>query len=130
MLDTCACIEVIRKRGGPILERLIRCGAGGACVSAITLSELEYGVEKSTSPERNRLALLAFVAPLQVLSYDDRAANAYGAVRADLESRGEGIGPLDTLIAAHALAIGATLVTANLREFARVPGLKVVDWSV
>jgi len=129
MLDTCTCVEVIRRRGGVVLDRIQQRGRGEVSISAITLSELEYGVEKSRSPERNRVALLAFVAPIQVLAYDDRAAGAYGAIRAALEVAGLSIGPLDTLIAAHALSAGVTLVTANVREFSRVPGLRIEDWS-
>ena len=99
------------------------------CVSAITLSELEHGAAKSAAPERNRLALAEFMAPIVVLPYDDTVAPVYGRIRAHLETKGVGIGALDTLIAAHALAASVTLVTNNEKEFRRVPGLRVVNWA-
>ena len=77
---------------------------------------------------QSRLALAEFLLPLEIAPFDDATAAAYGNVRAALEKKGKSIGPLDTLIAAHALALGAVLVTHNTREFARVPGLSVEDW--
>ena len=97
-------------------------------ISSITLSELEYGVAKSSKPQQNKLALAQFLAPLAVLPYDDMAAGRYGPMRAFLESRGTPIGPLDTLIAAHAQALGYILVTNNEREFSRIPDLVVENW--
>jgi len=99
------------------------------CVSSVTLSELEYGAAKSADPQRNRLALAEFMTPLSVLPYDDAAAPVYGRVRAELERAGTPIGPLDTMIAAHALSLGLILVTDNEREFRRVSGLKVQNWA-
>jgi len=98
-------------------------------ISSITLSELEYGVAKSARPQQNKLALAQFLAPLEVAPYDDHAAARYGPIRALLESQGTPIGPLDTLIAAHALAMGAILVTNNVREFERVTELVVENWA-
>jgi tRNA(fMet)-specific endonuclease VapC len=98
-------------------------------VSSITLSELEYGVAKSVDPGRNRLALAEFMTPLNVLPYDDAVAPVYGRVRVELEQAGTPIGPLDTMIAAHALSLGLTVVTDNEREFRRVSGLKVQNWA-
>jgi tRNA(fMet)-specific endonuclease VapC len=83
----------------------------------------------TTQPERNARALLLFLAPLTILASDDAAARAYGTVRADLERRGRPIGALDTMIAGHAVASGAILVTNNVREFARVPGLRIENWT-
>jgi tRNA(fMet)-specific endonuclease VapC len=94
----------------------------------ITLAELEYGVEKSARPEQNRIALMEFCAPLELRPFEDSAAAEYGTIRACLERRGDVIGPLDQLIAAHALAEGATLVTNNEREFRRIEGLSVENW--
>lgn len=129
LLDTSTCISIIRERPARVIRRLTAQDISDVGISTITLSELEYGVEKSSRPERNRLALAQFLAPLEVLPYDDRAASAYGPIRAELERQGTPIGPLDTLIAAHALALGLTLVTSNTREFRRVPGLAVADWA-
>ena len=80
-------------------------------------------------PERNRLALTAFVVPLEVAGFDDQAAAAYGSLRWTLERRGQPIGSMDLLIAAHSLVLGTTLVTNNEREFQRVPGLKIENWT-
>lgn len=128
MLDTNVCIDLIRQRAAAVLRHLQQLSPSEVCVSSITLSELEFGVAKSAAPERNRLALAEFMAPITVLAYSDMAAPAYGRIRAHLEANGTRIGALDTLIAAHALAAGLTLVTNNEREFRRVPGLQVVNW--
>jgi len=128
MLDTSICIELIRGRSGPLLARLRRRKIGSVGISSITLAELQYGVARSSDPGRNTVALAHFVAPLDVAAFDDRAAAAYGAIRADLAARGRPIGPLDTLIASHAVSLGVTLVTRNEREFQRVPGLRVENW--
>ena len=129
MLDTNICIDLIRQRSERILRRLKRRKLEDLCVSAVTLSELEYGVAKSSDPARNRLALAAFMTPLTVMPYDDRVAAEYGRIRAELERGGMPIGPLDTLIAAHALTLGLTMVTSNEREFRRVPDLNVQNWA-
>ena len=97
--------------------------------SSITVAELQYGVAKSDRPEQNALALAALLAPLDVLAFDDAAAAVYGTVRAGLERAGTPIGSMDLLIAAHALALGRTVVTNNTREFSRVAGLKVENWA-
>ena len=97
-------------------------------ISSITLSELEYGVEKSERKEQNRLALVEFLLPFEIVFYDDSAAYEYGMVRSYLERIGEPIGSLDMLIAAHAFSLDATLVTNNEREFRRIPDLKIVNW--
>jgi len=128
MLDTSVCIELIRGRGKKVLKRLRRCNVGEVGISAITLAELEHGVERSAKPSQNRIALREFCAPLEIRSFDSEAANAYGKVRADLQRAGRVIGPMDLLIAAHALADGATIITNNEREFRRVEGLAVENW--
>ncbi len=129
VLDTCVCIELIRGRSSEsILARLKRKKAGTVGLSAITLAELQYGVAHSSDPNRNRIALAEFVAPLAVAPFDDPAASAYGALPRHLQRKGLPLGPMDMLIAAHALSLGATLVTGNEREFRRVPGLVVENW--
>ena len=99
-------------------------------LSSIVLSELEYGVEKSQKVAQSRMALTQFVAPLEIVEYDSRAAYFYGRLRSALEREGQPIGPLDQLIAAHALALDCTLVTNNKRAFVRVEGLRVADSSI
>jgi tRNA(fMet)-specific endonuclease VapC len=90
---------------------------------------LEFGAAKSLHPQRNRAALEQFLLPLEILDYQAAASVHYGDIRARLEKAGTPIGPLDTLIAAHARSLNAALVTNNVGEFRRVPGLKVVDWT-
>ena len=128
MLDTNICIAIIRRRPEAALRRLRGKAIGQVGVSAITVSELQYGAAKSTHPEQARQALTEFLLSLEVAPYDDAASAAYGPLRARLEARGEPIGPLDTLIAAHAFSLGAVLVTNNTREFSRVAGLAIEDW--
>ena len=128
LLDTNACIEMIRGRSQRVITRLKQCAPGSVGISSITLGELYYGVERSSNPQRNLLALTQFCAPIEILPFDDRAAAVYGRVRQDLEQSGFPAGPLDTLIAAHTLSEGTTLVTDNVREFRHVKGLKVENW--
>jgi tRNA(fMet)-specific endonuclease VapC len=130
LLDTSICIELIREKRPGVLQRLRQCQIGSVAISSITMAELRYGVAKSRDPLRNRVAMAHFCAALEIRPFDDRAAGFYGPLRAALEQEGTPIGPLDTLIAAHALALDATLVTSNQREFSRVEGLRVENWAV
>ena len=128
MLDTNICIHIIKKKPAQVLERLKNCPISEIGISSITLGDLEYGAAKSSRPDRNRMALLEFLAPLEILSFDDTAAQHYGSIRASLERRGTPIGSMDMLIAAHALSLDGILVTNNEREFRRVPSLKLENW--
>jgi tRNA(fMet)-specific endonuclease VapC len=127
MLDTNICIYAIKHRPPEVLAALRANEGAGLGLSSITVAELEYGVAKSGSI-RNRKALQQFLEPLDIADFDRAAAANYGRVRALLEAAGTPIGPLDTQIAAHALALGVTLVTNNTREFAQVPGLRLDNW--
>ena len=129
MLDTNTCIYIIKRKPPDVIDRFKRTEISQIGISSITLSELIYGVSKSSKPEQNRMALIQFVAPLEILPYDDEAAQYYGDLSVHLEKRGTPIGALDMLIAAHALSIGCTLVTNNEKEFVRVPELKIVNWA-
>ncbi len=129
LLDTNICIYLIKRKPEAVLRRLRGVDIAQVALSSITVAELQYGVAKSTHPEQNMLALAAFLAPLEVEAFDDAAAAVYGRIRADLERQGTPIGSLDLLIAAHALALGRTIVTNNTREFSRVMGLKVENWG-
>ena len=128
LLDTNICIYIIKKRPPEVLERLVSLDPEEVGVSSITVAELEYGVAKSSRPRQNREALLNFLAPLQILAFDDQAAQHYGKIRAYLERKGQTIGAMDLLIAAHARSLSLTLVTNNEKEFSRVPGLTVENW--
>jgi tRNA(fMet)-specific endonuclease VapC len=128
-LDTNVCIHIIRRRPQAVLRRFEDYGIGEVGISSVTIAELRYGAEKSSRPEQNLEALGRFLLPLEILAFGGEAAAAYGWIRAALENAGTPIGPLDTLIAAHAVSVGVTLVTNNIREFGRVPGLGVEDWT-
>ncbi len=128
MLDTNTCIYAMRQRSPYMARRIRRSRIGDIGISTMVLSELQYGVIKSSQKQRNQAVLEAFAASLAIAPYDAQAAVVYGPVRAMLEKQGQPIGPIDLLIAAHALSLGVTLVTRNTREFNRVPGLRVEDW--
>ena len=129
LLDTDICIYLIREKPRSILDRFNQHAVGDLGISVITLAELEYGVSKSSKPAKNKEALDQFVAPLDVAAFDRSATAAYGKLRAMLEKKGQSIGAMDLLIAAHALALDVRLVTHNVREFGRVPGLRVETWE-
>lgn len=127
LLDTNTCIYIINNRPPNVLEKFRKYKAGEVGISSIAASELAYGVAKSGSL-KNRKALEMFLAPLQILPFDSQCLWFYADLRASLEKQGQSIGPMDTLIAAHALSIGGKLVTNNVKEFVRVPKLKLENW--
>ena len=127
LLDTNTCIYIINNRPPEVLEYFRSYKAGEVGISSIAASELAYGVAKSGSM-KNRKALDMFLAPLQILPFDSECLWFYAEIRASLEKNGLSIGPMDTLIAAQALSIDGTLVTNNLKEFSRVPKLKLENW--
>lgn len=128
MLDTGICIYLIKQQPPAVLERFLSHAVGEIGLSSVTVAELEYGVSKSRHAAKNRMALGHFMAPLEIAVFDRDAAAAYGRIRAALEQKGTPIGSMDLLIAAHALSLGVRLITNNVREFRRVPGLKVENW--
>jgi tRNA(fMet)-specific endonuclease VapC len=128
MLDTNICIYLIKQQPPAILERFLSHPVGDIGISSITAAELAYGVSKSRHATKNRHALEQFLAPLEVVAFDQVAAWTYGRVREQLEAKGIPIGSMDMLIAAHALSLGVRLVSNNLREFRRVPGLRLDNW--
>ncbi|MFH0924049.1 MAG: type II toxin-antitoxin system VapC family toxin [bacterium] len=129
ILDTNICIYIIKKKPKNVIDILEKKKISSIGISTITLSELEYGVEKSQASEKNRLALVEFCVPIEIYPYDDEAAKTYGEIRTYLERMGNPIGSLDMLIAAHAKSLGHILVTNNEREFKKVPGLKTENWA-
>ena len=129
LLDTNICIYALKNRPLAVLERLQAVGRGAVALSVITVLELRQGAEKSQQREANHSRLDFFFAPLRIFPFDEEAAAVAARIRAHLERQGTPIGDLDSLIAAHALARDLTLVTNNLREFARVPGLSTENWA-
>ena len=129
MLDTDTCIYIMNDRSQRAFMELTRHDRDEVCVSAVTAAELCYGNRKSQKVDFNFKRLWRFLDVVQVKDFDKAAAQEYGKLRAELEKRGEKIGANDMLIAAHANSLDLTLVTHNVREFARVPGLEVADWT-
>lgn len=128
LLDTNICIYIIKKKPIEVIKRFQKILPGQVAISSITLSELQFGIEKSNFPGKNRDALEKFLIPLEIISYDSEASIVYGRIRKHLESKGTPIGSLDTLIAAHAISINSILVTNNEKEFCRVPDLVIENW--
>jgi len=128
MLDTNTCIFLI-KRNPEVMSSYAAKKSEGIVISSIVLAELEFGVCNSTAYEKNKANLLAFLSLVEILSFNGAAATEYGNIRADLNRKGTPIGFLDTLIAAHAKSKGLVIVTNNIREFGRVEGLEVEDWT-
>lgn len=129
MLDTNICIYLIKRKPIQVVEMLKSYEAGDVAVSSISVAELQYGVSKSSRPDQNRIALAEFLLPLEVVAFDESAAGHYGGIRNHLEKSGNIIGSMDLLIAAHARSLSLTLITNNLREFQRVPGLRAESWT-
>lgn len=127
LLDTNIAIYVIKNRPQRARERFTR-HQGQIAMSTVTLMELVYGAEKSSQPERNLRDIEGLAARLAVLPYDEAAATHTGQIRAELARAGTPIGPYDQMIAGHARAQGLIVVTNNLREFERVPGLRAENW--
>jgi tRNA(fMet)-specific endonuclease VapC len=128
MLDTNICIYIIKKKPLNVLEELKKNKEKGLYISAITLAELEFGIENGTQKERNRMALLEFLTPINIKPFDEKATREYGIIKNELKDKNCLIGPLDMLIGAHAKSLNMTLVTNNLREFERIPNLKIENW--
>ena len=126
MLDTNIVSEIIRNPAGRAARRA-RTAAGSVCVSVIVAAELRYGCARKGSPQLLR-RVEAFLAEVPVLPFDVPADSAYGGLRAELEAAGRPIGSKNLLIAAHACALAATVVTANVGEFRRIRGLNVENW--
>ena len=130
MLDTNICIYIIKQKPPVVLEHFREYQIGDIGISSVTLAELRFGVAKSQYQEENAKALDEFIIPLEILPFDEMATRAYGEIRASLEKAGTPIGSMDLLIAAHAVSLKVSLVTNNTREFRRVPGLVVIDWTI
>ena len=129
LLDTNICIYIIKKRPINVIDKFKTIPIGKIGISSITLAELQYGIMKSSNPDKNREALNRFLIPLEIVDFDFFATIEYGKIRANLEKNGTPIGPLDTLIGAHAKSLDLTLVTNNNKEFQRIDGLRIENWT-
>lgn len=128
MLDTNICAYILKNRPITVKAHFDDVPPEGLAISAIVMAELAFGVELQPGNERLRRQVADFTSRLRVIPWDDGAARHYGNIRADLHRAGATVGNMDILIAAHARALGATLVSNNLREFERIPGLLTENW--
>jgi tRNA(fMet)-specific endonuclease VapC len=128
MLDTDIVIYTVKNRPERVREMFKR-HQGQLSISSVTLGELIFGAERSSQPSRNLADVEGFAARLEVLAFDDGAATHFGQLRAELYRSGTPIGPYDMMIAGHARSLGLILVTNNLKEFERVPGLRLENWA-
>ena len=130
MLDTNIIVYAKNNRPEHVLRRLMSHEPDQLCISAVTMAELESGIFRSSRPGQNRMALMLFLSGIQVVPFDAEATREYGDIRHELTMQGNLIGANDLLIAAHARAMGAVLVTNNMREFERVEGLRIENWAL
>ena len=128
LLDTDICIFIIKQKPQEVVDRFLQLKPGDIGISTVSTSELYYGASKSQRIKENTAALNDFLLPLKVLLYNELAAVHYGDIRADLERRGQLIGPMDMMIAAHAMSLDIPLVSNNTNEFSRIKGLQLENW--
>ncbi len=129
LIDTDICIYIMNERPSDVIDKFKPFSVGDIGISTITVSELQYGVEKSMRQKQNQLRLDEFLAPFAILSYNEPAARIYGYVRFQLEKLGQSIGHLDLLIAAHALSQNLIIVTNIDKKFAHIDGLEIENWT-
>ena len=130
MLDTDTCSYVMKRSNAALLKRLRKTPVSDICISVVTKSELLYGVEVSPRRQQDAAALTAFLRYVEVLDFPDSATLDYAKICAHLKGAGTMIGANDLFIAAHARSLGLTLITNNTREFARVPNLRIANWTL
>jgi tRNA(fMet)-specific endonuclease VapC len=129
LLDTNICIYIIKRQPPQVLDKFRALDISEVGISSITVAELEYGAYKSQQTDRNRVAFNQFLIPLEIVPFDERATQTYGQVRSQLERQGIVVGSLDMLIASQAMSLGLILVTNNVRELSRIPGLIIENWA-
>ena len=129
LLDTNTVSYLLRGASKPLADRIAVTRREDVAISILTAMELRFGLAKNPAATRTRAVVEAFLATVPIANLPEDIAPIYGDVRADLERRGVPIGPLDTIIAAHALALDCTLVTSNTKELRRVSKLRCEDWT-
>lgn len=129
LLDTNTCIFIKNNKPLHVLEKLRSVLDQNVFLSSITVAEMQYGVYNSQNIEKNRISLTEFLAPFQIIDFDNRDAEFFGKIRSKLRKEGNLIGPYDMLIAAQALSRKLILVTNNVNEFERIPDLIIEDWK-
>ena len=128
LIDTNISIYIMNQRDQSLIQRFKKIPVGEICISSITLSELSYGVYKSSSVTKNKQRLKEFLMPFQILSFNNKSAEIYGQIRSQLEKKGQTISSFDMLIASHAISEDLVLVTNNDKEFKRIKNLKIENW--
>lgn len=128
LIDTNICIYIMNNHPHEVFERFRNIGVGAIGISSITVSELYYGACKSSKIKQNIKRVEEFLYPFEILPYDESASREYGKIRSYLEKNGQIIGPLDLLIAAHAISRNLTIITNNTKEFKRIESLQVENW--
>lgn len=128
LIDTNICIYIMNNHPAEVVQKFRDVGVGNIYISSITVSELQYGVHKSKHIKENTRRVEEFLTPFEILFYGENESKYYGKIRNQLEKQGNIIGPLDLLIAAHALSNELTLITNNEKEFIRIQSLKVQNW--
>jgi len=129
LLDTNICIFIKNRKPIQVLERLHSIINADVFISSISIAELQFGVYNSQNVEKNHISLIEFLAPFEIINFDDNDAEQFGKIRTELKKAGNLIGPYDMLISAQALAKNLILVTNNTNEFKRIDGLKLEDWK-
>jgi tRNA(fMet)-specific endonuclease VapC len=129
LLDSNICIYIINGRPRKVVQKIKEYNPPEIKLSSISIAELEYGVSKSENREKNRQALINFASAFDIVDFNDDDAEIYGMIRADLEKKGQVIGPYDMQIAAQAISRNMVLVTNNVREYCRVKNLKIENWA-
>lgn len=130
LLDTNICIYAIKNKPTCVLKRISENFNNGIYISSLTVAELEFGVSNSQNVEKNRVSLLEFLSIFTILPFDEKDAIPYGKIKSTLRKSGNIIGPIDLLLSAQAISNDLTFVTNNTKEFIRVPGIKLDDWSL
>jgi tRNA(fMet)-specific endonuclease VapC len=128
LLDTNICIYIINKKPKQVVEHIKKLRPHQIKLSSVSLGELEYGVSKSREREKNRQALVHFASAFDIIEYNDNDAEVFGLIRADLEKKGQIIGPYDMQIAAQSISRDLILVTNNTSEFSRISNIKLENW--
>jgi tRNA(fMet)-specific endonuclease VapC len=129
LLDTNICIYIIHNNPKQVVERIKSLKPPQVKLSSISMAEMEYGVSKSRDRERNRQALIYFASAFDIIEFNDNDAEVYGLIRAELEKKGQIIGPYDMQIAAQAISRDLILVTNNTSEFSRISNIKLENWT-
>ena len=128
LLDTNICIYIINNNPKQVVERIKSLKPHQIKLSSISMAEMEYGASKSNNREKNRQALIHFASAFDIIEFNDSDAEVYGLIRAELEKRGQVIGPYDMQIAAQSISRDLILVTNNTSEFSRIPNIKLENW--